>query len=401
MDFEIHYTPEQEAFRREVRAWFEANYQPNEKQKLPVDYNDMTWEIWEYHRELRKKLGAKGWLAPHFPKEYGGGGLSMEESIILDEEMSNLELRNFGDLGISLCSPAIMVWGTEEQKKRYLPRILTAQDITWQCFTEPDAGTDLASLKMRADKDGDDYVLNGQKIFVGVFGKVDWLYTLAITDPNKPRHANIGAFMVPAQSPGIDIQTLELVARGIKRVIYYDNVRVPKTQLIGGETDGWKVASSTLEVEHGGSATVGGHDHFFNKLASYCREAKRNGIPLSNDPDVRDALVDIWVGSQVTRLFEMRNYWMRASKTPWKWEGAQNALYAKLRAPKVASLVLSIMGPYALTSDPKLRALAGEFEYQQRQSILTHPGGTPEAQKIVMARRIGIAKTKQQAAAIH
>ncbi|MDO8673910.1 MAG: acyl-CoA dehydrogenase family protein [Dehalococcoidia bacterium] len=401
MDFELHYTAEQEAFRREVKAWFAANFRPNENQKLPVDYNDITPEIWAYHHELRKHLGAKGWLAPLFPKEYGGGGLNMEEAVIIEEEIAHAELQNMGDLGIPLGAPSIMVWATEEQKKRFLPPILTAQDVTWQCFTEPDAGTDLASLKMKADRDGDDYILNGQKIFVGTYGDVDWLYTLAVTDQTKPRHANIGAFLVPAKTPGIDIQSMDIVGRGIKRVIYYDNVRVAKTQLIGGETDGWKVANSTLEVEHGGGASMHGHDDFFKKLSNYCRVAKRNGKPLSKDADVRDSLVELWMNAQISRLFEMRNYYMRASKTPWRWEGSQNALHRKLSMPRIAHLALDILGPVALTADPKLRALAGEVEAQQRQSLLTHPGGTPEAQKIIIARRIGIAKTQQRAAAIH
>ncbi|MDO8673911.1 MAG: acyl-CoA dehydrogenase family protein [Dehalococcoidia bacterium] len=401
MDFEMHYTGAQEAFRLDVRSWLEANVRPSESQKLPVDANDLTREQWEFWHDVRQKVGAKGWLTPLFPKEYGGGGLSMEEAVIVAVELAKADIQHMNDLGQSLCAPAIMVWGTEEQKQRFLPRLLTAQDVTWQCFTEPDAGTDLASLKMKADRDGDDYVLNGQKIFVGAFGDVEWLYTLAITDSTKPRHANMGAFLVPAKTPGVDIQTMEIVGRGIKRVIYYDNVRVAKTQLIGGETDGWKVAQSTLEVEHGGGASMHGHDEYFTKLSSYCRVAKRNGIPLSKNADVRDSLVEIWMDAQITRLFEMRNYWMRASKTPWKWEGSQNALYHKLSMPRIAHLALDILGPIALATDPKLQALAGEIEAQQRQSILTHPGGTPEAQKIVMARRIGIAKTQQRAAAIH
>ncbi|MDO8671370.1 MAG: acyl-CoA dehydrogenase family protein, partial [Dehalococcoidia bacterium] len=346
------------------------------------------------------RLGAKGWLCPLWPKEYGGGGLSVEQAVIIREELDSRDAFQLYDSGITLTAPAIMVWGTEEQKRRFLPSILTGELVTWQSFTEPEAGTDLASLKLKAEKDGDHFIMNGQKTFIGADYKVDWLYTLAVTDQHKPRHSNIGAFIVPANLPGISISQMDIVGGQTKNNVYYDNVRVSRDQLIGGEGDGWKVANSTLELEHGGEGRTGEEGRFVNALFEYCRQATRNGQPLSKDPDVRDTMVKVWMGAQIERLFGWRNYWMRGSKIPWAWEGSQTALYRKNRMPQVAHMVLDILGPYALATDPKLQPLRGEMETQQRASILTHPGGTPEAQKIVMARRIGIAKTKQKASAI-
>ena len=398
MDFEMHYSEEQEKFREEVRSWLKANIRQD--LKAPCDEGKITREFHEHGMEIRRKLGKKGWLAPRYPKEYGGGGLPVEEAVIVAEEMVDYQIYLPYDSGLILAAPAIMVWGTEEQKQRYLPSILTGELITWQCFSEPEAGTDLASLKLRADKDGDDFVLNGQKLFIGNDFEVDWLYTLGITDPSKPRHANIGAFIVPADSPGITIEPMNMIAGKTKNSIFYDNVRVNRAQLIGGETDGWRVSQSTLEVEHGGMGGGVRRDRFVEQLFDVCRKTRRNGQALSKDPDVRSALVEIWMGSQTKSLFEMRNYWMRTAQVPWAWEGAQSVLYEKLRMPKVAQMVRDIFGLQALTTDPEWQLMDGEIENQQRMSIMTHGGGTPEAQKIIMARRVGITKTRQSAASI-
>ncbi|MBI2863537.1 MAG: acyl-CoA dehydrogenase family protein [Chloroflexi bacterium] len=397
MDFEMHYTEEQEKFRAEVSAWLDVNMPPEAVR--PVDEGRKPPGLSDAAMSLRRRLGAKGWLCPLWPKEYGGGDLPVEQAVIIGEELDGRHAFLPYDLGVILIAPAIMVWGTDDQKRRFLPPILSGEILTWQVFTEPEAGTDLASLKLRADKEGDHYVLNGQKTFIGSDYRADWLYTLAVTDQNRPRHSNIGAFIVPANSPGVTISPMELIAGQNKNNIYYDNVRVSRDQLIGGEFDGWKVANSTLELEHGGASRMV-EGHFVDLLLAYCRRATRNGQPLSKDPAVRDALVEIWMGAQVERLFNWRNYWMRTSKIPWSWEGCQTALFRKQSEPRVAHRVLDILGPYALTTDPKLQALRGEIENQQRMSIMSHPGGTPEAQKIVMARRIGIAKTRQKASAI-
>jgi alkylation response protein AidB-like acyl-CoA dehydrogenase len=255
MDFEITYTEEQERFRAEVRAWLDANA-PTED--LPSDEAEMSEEQRRAVREFRRKLGAKGWLAPTWPKEYGGGGLSSAHAVVLNEELARRKVPMAYDLGLSLGAPAIMVHGTQEQKDRFLPPILKGEVITWQVFSEPEAGSDLASLKTRAERDGDEYIINGSKQFVGHIGsRPDYLYTLVNTDPEGPRHENISAFLVPAHLPGISIVPMDLIA-GEKQFVYFDNVRVPREYLIGAENKGWMVANTTLELEHGGRGSPGG-----------------------------------------------------------------------------------------------------------------------------------------------
>jgi len=403
MDFELHYSAEQEEFRKEVNAWIDANVPPNLEQ--PEDPKNITYELYQQAREFRRKLGAKGWLVPTFPKEYGGGGLDVAEAIIIAEVLAERDAeipRILGDNGVSLFIPAIMVWGTEEQKKRFLPAMCGGEAITWQGYTEPDAGSDLASLKTRATRDGDDFIINGEKIFIGSSFDFDFVFTLAVTDPAAPRHHNIGAFMVPASTPGIKVIDLDLFAEAGqpgKRHVFYEDVRVPATHLIGGETDGWQVTQSVLEVEHGGGGAVVSRNRQLERVLAYCKETQRNGKPMSQDPDVRRELVNIHVQSEIGRLWGLRNYWMRHARKPGLgYEGSQTTLHQKTFAPKMGAAYLRILGMAALLNDPEVAPLKGAMELQQRNSICTHPGGTVEVQKLIIARRLGLSRTREKAA---
>ena len=404
MDFELHYTEEQEEFRKEVRAWIDASIPPKFEQ--PEDPRNITYEQYKLAREFRRKLGEKGWLVPTYPPEYGGGGLSVAHAIVIAEELAERDEdipRFVGDNGVALFVPAIMVWGTEEQKQRFVPPMNRGEVVTWQGYTEPEAGSDLASLKLRATRDGDEYILNGEKIFIGALYDVDYIFTLAVTDPAAPRHRNIGAFMVPANLPGIKIIDLDLFAEAGqpgKRHIFYEDVRVPATHLIGGETDGWPVTQSVLEVEHGAGGVAVQRNRFFERVLAYCKETQCNGQPLSKDPDVRQGLVEIYIHGEIGRLFGLRNYWMRHARKPGLgYEGSQTSLHMKTSAPKIGAAYLRILGPAALLSDPQWAPLRGAIELQQRNSICTHPGGTVEVQKLIIARRMGISRTREKAAA--
>ena len=393
MDFAQSYTAEQQAFRKEVQQWLDGNLPP--KLEIPPSFEDYSDDLYNTAREFRKKLGARGWHAPTWPKEIGGGGLDTDHAIVLAEELSKRQIPTVPD-AFGLCAPAISAWGTPEMKRDILPRMLRGEVIAWQCFTEPEAGSDLASLKMRATKDGDDYVLNGQKIFVGYKFGADFLYTIAVSNPEAPRHQNISAFMVPADAPGVDIQHLELIAGGGKRTIFYDDVRVPATLRIGEEGKGWWVAQTTLELEHGGTGRIGARESIIDRAIAYCKTHTRHGKPLSSDPVVQQALIDLYIGSHIGRLFGMRNYWMRTSGQKFQHEGSQNSLHGKTYAPKLASRLLDVLGPYALLNDPEFGPLKGELENQQREATSTHPGGTPEIQKVIMARRIGMSRTPSE-----
>ena len=406
MDFEPTYTPEQEEFRREVSAWLKEHVPTGVEH--PADPADLTWDQYQLRRELGRKLGDKGWLWPTAPAEYGGGGLDVDSAVVIEEEIDSfgLTLPPYYDSGGRLGGNSILVWGTEEQKQAFLPPIFTGRVRTWQLLSEPEAGSDLANVKTQAIRDGDEYVLNGQKIFVGSDHGCDYMWTITVTDPEAKRHENLGWFMVPSHLPGITIQPMDLLisggesgaGSGVKQTVYFDNVRVPAFNLVGGENQGWKVATTHLELEHGTGGRIG-RNWLVDRLFDHCRTTERRGEPMTNDPDVRDRLIDIYVEAEIVRLLNLRNYWMRHSGAHITYEGPQASYMRKTSGLRMARAMLDILGPAGLTHDAELGAADGHMEAHSRAGIVAiHPGGTTDIQKVIMARRIGIGREVRERA---
>ena len=258
MDFEVHmtYTEEQERFRKEVREWLEAHApKTKEERERLVGAGARGNTPWT------RLLGEKGWYVPTAPKELGGGGLTPQHAVVLNEELGRLGLPGGGP---GILAPAIIVHGTEEQKQRFVVPWFRGELNVWQVFTEPEAGSDLASLKTRGVRDGDEWVINGSKQFISGAGQPDYLFTLVNTNPEAPRHENLSLFMIKGDLPGITIQKMDLISMeeygGGQHFVFFDNVRVPHDCLIGEEGKGWAAANTTLELEHGGSGMVGGGD---------------------------------------------------------------------------------------------------------------------------------------------
>ena len=405
MDFEFHYTKELEEFRKEVRAFIEENALKEPVAELDPS-NPHSPELYKKGRELQCKLGAKGWFAPAYPKEYGGGGMDVERCVILAEELARVsEERSWLlDTEVSpIYTGGIMAQGTEEQKRRFLTPLLRGELEAWECFTEPEAGTDEASMKSTAVRDGDVYIINGNKVFVGsspVGLRPDYLYWPAVTDPKAPRHHNISAFFMPADLPGIRYQPLDLTASGsgLKWEVICEDVRCPADCIIGEEHKGWLVTQATLALEHGGGGALVPRNRLVLRLIDYCKETQRNGQPLSKDPGVQDILVQLYTEYQVERLWGLRNFAMsqgNISRVPYT--GTQTSLHGKLFLPHLGKALLDVLGPYCLIDDPELQVLAGRAENAIRQADVTHPGGTPEVQKIMMSRALGLGRSVPRA----
>ena len=403
MDFELEWTPEQDAFRAEAREWVERNVPDVPDHPDPAN---LTRAEYDLQREFGRKLGAKGWLYPTMPAEYGGGGLSMELAMILEEELDryNMPLPPYYDTGGKLGSMAILVWGSDEQKDYFLPRMLRGEVRTWQLLTEPESGSDLASVRTTATRDGDEYVVNGTKIFVGSSHGAEYSWTIVVTDPNAERHANLGWLMIPMNLPGITVEPMDLLfvggergaASGIKNTVYFDNVRVPAFNLVGGENNGWKVAATHLEIEHGLLRSAVREDPLTERVFEYAR--KTYGTDRGVDPDVAERLVDFYIDSEVTRLLHFRNYAWRGQGRQLTYEGPQAYLYQKRSQLAKARAVLDIMGPQALVEAPSEWAVAeGHVEAHQRAAIVDqHPGGTAEIQRVIIARRLGIGRSSRE-----
>jgi alkylation response protein AidB-like acyl-CoA dehydrogenase len=395
MDFEPAYTPEQEAFRQEVKSWLK-DHVPD----VAVMERDFP-ENYQKYRQLGRDLGSKGWLWPTSPPEYGGGGLSVDEAIVIAEELDRYELTNppYYDSGGRLGGASILVHGSEEQRQRWLPPIMHGEVVTWQLLTGPEAGSDLAGTQTDAVRDGDEFVLNGDKIYIGGSGKPDFLWTIARSDRNGERHKNLSWFMIPSDLPGITIKPMELLGDGTegigsawKNTIYFEDVRVPAANLVGGENNGWTVASTHLELEHGSGGRIGRNRRFLETL-KLATELRREGKSLIEHDDVRDRLVDLFVQTEVDRLFALRNFWMNQSGVPMSYEGPQSSYFRKVGGLKVISALIDIMGPYALTTDEDWGLLDGRVEGWTRSAIQAlHPGATADIQKVIMARRIGIGR---------
>ena len=405
MDFAIEDSPEQSAFRVEVRAWLAANMPAGIEQTF--DPCDMSYDQYQLRRTLGRRLGERGWLYPSMPKEYGGADLAAEKIVILHDELARvgLALPPYYDAGGRMAAPTILVWGTDEHKRRFLPPIVRGEVRTWQLLTEPGAGSDLAGIRMTAVQDGDAWVVNGQKVYVGSSHGADYSWTIVVTDPKGERHKNLSWLMIPMNLPGISVVPMDLLATGgeagsgsgVKNSVFFDNVRVPANNLVGGVNNGWRVASTHLEVEHGGTGRLADR-RVIHDFIDYCRE-RRDGYAIADDPDARRELVEMYIEAEVTRLFALRNHWLSHTGAPRSYEGAQYSLRRKLSGLDIAERMLRIAGPCVLTKDERWGPLKGAVEYFQRDAITAlHPGATTDIQRVIIARRIGIGRSEKEKA---
>ena len=397
MDFAYTYTDDQEEFRKEVRSWLEENI-PAEM-RAPVDRMELSQEQYDYWRETHKVLAEKGWLYPTYPKEYGGGGLTGEHETILQEEFRRA--RVVPGFTNALVFPTLLVWADDQQKDKFLKPLLSADKVAFQNFSEPNAGSDLASLQSRAVRDGDDFILNGQKIWISGVGEPDYLFGPFMTDPDAPRHRNLGYFMAPFPADGLSQERMDLLSGDDQSVFFFDNVRVPGDHLIGGDHQGWQVTQTTLEVEHGGRGQAYPQDEALDNLLEYVKTAPSNGGAVGDDPLIQQEAAAAYIDSHVHGLMNLRNYGMYRSRQEMTYHGSQTSMFGKLYKIKNADRARDIMGMYSLCGTDEPRApFGGEPEVYQRGSLVgAHPAGTVEIQKVIIARRIGISRTRERAAA--
>jgi len=400
MDFNVSADPPNVVeFRKEVRAWLEENMRGAEHLRWSASWSTReNDEEYKFRRGLAEKLGAKGWLFPIYPNEYGGAGLTVDHQMVLETELFKYGL-NLSHVFYTLArivAPVLIRWGTEEQKREFLPPITRAEICVWQVLTEPHGGSDVANCQTKAIRDGDDYVVNGQKVMVGHHLPPDYLWTLVCTNPQGKRHENLGWLHVPANLPGITIQHMYLMM-GIKNAVFFDNVRVPAKYLIGGENNGWKVANTHMELEHGGDGRIG-VDPVVERVVEYCQKNHVGGKPLIEDDKIRDVIADIMIELNTLRRFNQRNFWHRFAKVPHPYGGVQQRYFQRMARLRNGDRLQEIMGNDALVQDLSVHEVV-DFEYCVRSGPgQLHGGGTLDTDRLIFARRLGLGRPTQEKA---
>ncbi len=305
MDLKL--TAEEMRFRDELRAWLQAN--------VPPPWTGTTHEegkgpYFEFLRNWQKKVFEGGWTGLSWPKEFGGRGARLIEQSIFQEEWARAEAPPLINvLGMSLIGPTIIAVGTEEQKKRYLSKILSGEEIWCQGFSEPNAGSDVAGLSTKATIDGDHFIVNGQKIWTSLAHAADYCLLLVRTDPTAPKHKGITALLVDMHSPGVTVRPLkQMTADSSFNEVFFDNVRVPMSNILGEINRGWGTAIATLmnERAHLGSGIYIQFKKNFDTLISRSREIRRGGRAVSQDPVLRQKLAQSHIELEIFRLTTMR-----------------------------------------------------------------------------------------------
>ncbi|MBI4285139.1 MAG: acyl-CoA dehydrogenase family protein [Chloroflexi bacterium] len=386
---EFGFTEAQEKLRKEVHDFFIS--------ELPEDYKGMflgitpaNGEFAAFMRQLQRKAGARGWLTPGWPKEYGGLGLSELDHMVVKEDVGRWVGASWPNyVGIDIAGPTMLLFCTEEQKRKFLPPIARGE-VQWdQLFTEPNAGSDEANVQLRATFDGNAYVFNGQKMFVGEIYKPDYFYTLARTADTRPRHRGLTLFIVPANLPGITYGLLPVMSGQTKKEVFFDNVRVPRENIIGEVNRGFYHAMASLQFERAHLGNPASDRRDAEEFVQYCQETERNGKPLMADPRVRDAVAKMVVELEVNRL---ASWW-----TAWKLSKREelgnldydlSGFFRRTFTTSRCRTMMEILGLYGqLGYGSKWAPMAGIIERKWQRARSLHAGGTTEILKVVLAER--------------
>ena len=397
-------TTEQSAFRNEVRGFIQERL-PQRYRALAADGESEEYGGWQNDRksddpEARQTaidwadaLSSKGWVAPHWPEEYGGGGLSTIEQFIFNQEMAAAQAPSVGGMGVSLIGPTLIVHGTEEQKAEHLSRILSGEVAWAQGYSEPGAGSDLASLQTRAVRDGDDYVINGQKIWTSGAHTADWLFALVRTDPDAPKHRGISFLVMDRTTPGITVRPLINMGwqHGFNET-FFEDVRVPAANLLGEENRGWYVGMTLLDFERSGIGDAVGYRRTIEKLTAYIETDEGTARSrLAESDTLRHELADRYVESEVLFNFAFRIVSMQNAGLLPNYEASMNKLFGSELHQRLARTGTKVFGLYSniwADAEAEFAPMRGSFTRDYVGSVPhTIFSGSSEIQRNVIATR--------------
>jgi len=384
---EYQFTPEQEAFRSEVRKFVTENWAPPPPTSRPGD--EQTNEAM---RRYEKKLAERGWLTMAWPREYGGLAATHMEQLIFREESAYQGAPGSGGQGISMVGPCLMVHGTDDQKKQHLPSIANGTVAWAQGFSEPGSGSDLASLQTRAVRDGDDFVINGQKIWTSGAHHADWIHVLTRTDPDAPKHRGISYFLVDMKTPGITVRPLiNMLGDHEFNEVFFEDVRVPASHMLGEYNRGWYVATTLLDFERSGVNWSASGRRQVEDLAAYARETPgRTKARLFDDPGIRQGLAELRIGVEASRLLSYRVVWMQSRQLIPNHEASMSKAFGSELGQRIANFGIKMIGLNAQridAADPGA-PLGGEMARSYMRTVpSTIAAGTSEIQRNIIATR--------------
>jgi alkylation response protein AidB-like acyl-CoA dehydrogenase len=390
MDFE--WTSEQEAYRMEVRAWLEANRPKSlaasdEDQEVTGDEGN-----WQRLKAWHKKLYDAGWAGLTWPKEYGGRGATFIEQVIFQQELGRLGLpMGCNVLGVIMNGPALMQWGTEEQKKRYLQPILAGDEIWCEGMSEPGAGSDLASIQTRAELKGDDFVVNGQKVWTTIAHRSHFCQLFVRTDPEAPKHKGMSALIVDMKSPGVTVRPLKQITGDSEfNEIFFEDAKVPKENLLGPLNQGWQVLVSTLMHERFGiGETLGGTETVLRQLIELAKKVQLNGRPAIENNDIRQQLAQFAIEVSAKKYNGLRSLTKRLKGQLPGAEASISKLISTDLGQRMTKFVTRLMPNYAMLDRESAFAPHGEWMKRILQSeSMTIAGGTSAVQKNMIGERI-------------
>ena len=384
MDF--LFTEGQERFRQEVRFFLDK--------ELPSDWEDYIGTAFDdtvaprkdgeqVFRDMAHKLGEKGWLSLFWPKEYGGQSCSLVDYLIFLEEIASRGSPGYNAVGAKMLAPTLFKYGTEEQKERHLKLIARGEELLCEAFTEPNAGSDLASLQTKAVKDNNDYIINGQKTWCTFAKYSDWCCLLARTAPELKRHRGISFFLVDLSTPGVTVRPIiDIQGEPDFGEIFFEDVRVPKENLVGGENEGWKVVQTMLSYERIAIGPVTAARSLIDRLVKYIKDT-----PERRWQNVRQTLSQLTVEAEIGRLICYRLAWLHDKGMATAYNAAEVRLYSTELLKRAARLAIELLGLYGQLDQRDSRApLHGWFKYLYLSSIgVTIAAGTSEILKNIIA----------------
>ena len=377
MDFRDR--PETEAFRQQVRDWINNDLTDEERGAWGGAFSPNEEDSMARVASVRAKMAARGWAAPAWPKEYGGMGATVRQQAVFNEELAYHRVPGPDFIAINYVGPTLMLYGTDEQKDRFLRPILEGKEKWCQGYSEPGSGSDLASLQTRAVLDGDNFVVNGQKIWTSGAHRADWIFMLVRTDPDAPKHRGISYLLADMRTPGITVRPLvNMTGNHEFNEVFFEDVHIPRAQLVGEMNRGWYVGMATLDFERSAIGSVAGTRRDLEDLAEALKGAD---VSKAGRLEYADRVIE----SEVIRMLSLRILWMQEQQLVPNYEASMAKLFTTELNQRIARTAMKLLGMAGIAGSS---SLSNRWRYSYLRSVAnTIEGGSSEIQRNIIATR--------------